>query len=328
MRLLPWGGVTKIEANLFWMQPFVIFRIFHNKILNLISEKFRTAGLEVVNYGLRLKQPVLFISCPDPEYLAFARKHSECLVLYNVHDRFLDSNDKWIAGHWDLLSRANVVLCGSQYLIKEVRAHTNAEVNLFPPAVDEELFNDVVFSQSGVASRPMHCPLIGCVGNLGSQIDWELLLELADGPYQFIFAGPVTAEAEKNPHYGLLRARTNVRFDGFIAHELVPELISKFDVCILPYVLTEYTKGINPLKLFEFLALGKPVVASPIPEMNELGDLVQIAKTKDQWIKALELAVVDSSEVARERRRRFSARYTYKVRLEQLREIIARQDVK
>jgi hypothetical protein len=70
---------------------------------------------------------------------------------------------------------------------------------------------------------------------------------------------------------------------GSVPHLKIPEKIRNFDICIMPYVLDSYTVGVNPLKILEYLALGKPVISSPIPAVKEFPGLVYVATGVGEW---------------------------------------------
>jgi len=79
----------------------------------------------------------------------------------------------------------------------------------------------------------------------------------------------------------------NVHFLGQKRYEELPSYISQFDVCVIPYLLTEYTKNVYPTKINEYLSLGKAVVSTSIPEVEEFNkrndNIIYIAKTKEEF---------------------------------------------
>lgn len=314
---LPFGGLSRMAPRLVWWQPPVLLRRFQNRLIDELSTRVRTLFLNVIRTLLGFKQPVLFISTPDDEYIRFALSHPEMAVIYNVHDRYLiDLSDEWIPAHFKLLRRANAILCTSRFLMDEIRPHAGATpLHYFPHAVDESLFLTPLVMRTEDCLRP----LIGCVGNFGTQINWAMLAELIPkSEFDFVFAGPVTHGAQKDPAYRKLLDMPNARFLGEIPHERVPALIASFDVCILPYVESEYTKGVNPLKLLEFFALGKPVIATPIPELEYHDERIILASTAEEWSRAIADSLTGDSVQTKDARIRFAQANTYALRTNDL----------
>lgn len=119
------------------------------------------------------------------------------------------------------------------------------------------------------------CIKVGYYGALASWVDYEILRNLADdGRMQIILLGALhDGSLEKS---GLLEYE-NVRYFGKKPYERLPGYASAFDVCVIPFVVNEITKAVSPVKLFEYMAMGKPVVTSPLPECRKYG-VVQVAK--------------------------------------------------
>jgi glycosyltransferase involved in cell wall biosynthesis len=117
-------------------------------------------------------------------------------------------------------------------------------------------------------------PIVGMFGLFDRRVDADLLAATAAALPTATFAvlGPVvdrgTGEFDHIP---------NLRFFGAVPYDALPGHVAHFDVCILPYVLDETTRSINPLKLKEYLASGKPVVATPLPEAVRLGEYLILA---------------------------------------------------
>ena len=140
-------------------------------------------------------------------------------------------------------------------------------------------------------------PLLGYSGHISSRLDLPLLREiaLARPNWQFVFAGsedPRGCEEELTA----LKAQPNVHFLGVLPVEDVPHSIAACDVCLIPYRVTDETLSISSLKLFEYLAAGKPVVSARVPAAEEHSAVVRIAEGKaDSWIHGLETALAARS---------------------------------
>ena len=83
------------------------------------------------------------------------------------------------------------------------------------------------------------------------------------------------------------------------------------DVCLMCYEANDYTKYIYPLKLHEYLASGRPAVATPIDSVVEHGDLVALARTDSEWITAIEQALLQQGEAQRRARQERARTYDW-----------------
>lgn len=281
---LKWGGIAKIKENLVWYQPPVLLRRFSNPMLDFFSTILRVMVMRILVFFYFPDKPIFFVTVPCPDVEKIISYYPKSLLIYNVHDRYLDKNDKWISGHAELLKAADVVLVGSNFLFEELAADANGKIFLFPPALDFDLFK----FEEPLFNAKSRCgdnkTIVGCVGNFGSQIDWELINDLTDlMEFEFVFVGPVGRAAKMDSFYSLLENKGNVKFVGEVPHNSIPAYIQSFDICILPYRLNEYSKGINPLKLLEYLACGKVVISSPVHFVRQFEGLVHVASTLSEW---------------------------------------------
>jgi hypothetical protein len=81
-----------------------------------------------------------------------------------------------------------------------------------------------------------------------------------------------------------LRKLANVHFTGRRPYQSLPGYCKKFDIAVLPFIVNELTLAANPLKIREYLAAGLPVVATPLPEVQRLGELVHAATTPEEFL--------------------------------------------
>ncbi len=133
-------------------------------------------------------------------------------------------------------------------------------------------------------------PILGYSGYLKKQLDWQLLLALATRhpEWSFVFVG------EKRPHPEIgelldrMAALPNVHFLGGKPSTELARYAQHFDVCLMPYRMNDYSKYIFPLKLYEYLAGGRPTVSMPIPALASLDNLVSVATGVEEWERTIE----------------------------------------
>ena len=139
-------------------------------------------------------------------------------------------------------------------------------------------------------------PRIGYVGALNEKLDLALLRAVAQArpDWQFLLIGFRTFYAEPEK-LDLVRGLPNVLLPGSVAVEDVPLAIAACDVCILPYERNTWTGNIDSLKLYEYLACGRPVVSTDIPAARVFGELVRIAGEPAGFIAAIEAALAEDT---------------------------------
>ena len=144
----------------------------------------------------------------------------------------------------------------------------------------------------------------------------------AKSAWQFVLIGPVWEGALENRLIAELRALKNISMPGHIPYEQLPTYLYEADALVIPYVLNDATRAVFPLKLFEYLATGKPVVASQLPSLRPYEGAVRLADSKDEWIAALEASLRDPHEME-DQRRRLAKRHTWEGRLRKMEKQIA-----
>jgi glycosyltransferase involved in cell wall biosynthesis len=131
-------------------------------------------------------------------------------------------------------------------------------------------------------------PVIGMFGVIDARLDSGIVAALAKAmpDATIVLLGPVDRDVRD------LTALSNVRLAGAVPYDALPAEAAQFDVCILPYVVDASTTSINPLKLKEYLATGKPVVSTPLPEAERLRPFVRVAAA-DAFVDAVAAALRD-----------------------------------
>ena len=232
-----------------------------------------------------------------------AGRLSEDLVVYYCTDSyaaFPDVDRREVARmDRELTRRADQVFVTSSTLLNEKRC-LNSSVAHSPHGVDVELFRKASGShyQEATGAQNLTHPIIGFFGLIEAWIDLELIAVLAKQrpAWTFLLVGRVAVDL------GQLQELPNVVFAGPQPYETLPHWAQSFDVAIIPYRLTEQVLHANPLKLREYLATGKPIVAVSTPVIEQFAEYVHIALDDEQFLSGIERALTEDSEADRERR--------------------------
>lgn len=209
------------------------------------------------------------------------------------------------------LKAADFVLTNSSYALKYIKKY-NSNSFLAHWSCDVSLFSShkrIIPKEIGKIKKPR----LGLVGHIDHRLDFRLLYDLAvkRSDWNFILVGPVF---DFDPQQGgimdlyqwlsKLKKLPNVYFLGKKQKDEIPDFINSFDVCLILYDTSqEFVKGCNPMKLYEYLAMGKPVVSAPIEAVEAYQPTVKIAKNATDFEETIE-KILKNKDNQQEIRRR------------------------
>jgi len=262
---------------------------------------------------LRVKAPILWLH--SPYHIDLVGKFGEKLVCYYNYDEQADyegnARIKDLIRGLDnqLSSQVDVVFATSRAQWGRRKA-LNPNAYFIPNGVDFELFNRSLIPNLAVPRdiSTIRRPIIGFVGWLGYHIDVKLLHRVAEAysNCSIVLIGPdELSDAEGRQK---LRILPNVFFLGKKDRLELPNYLHLFDVALMPYALSGHIYSAYPLKLHEYLAAGRAIVSTILPEVKPFSHVVRIAETHDEFVHQISEALHDYSpqaiklrvEVARE----------------------------
>ena len=157
------------------------------------------------------------------------------------------------------------------------------------------------------------------------KVDVDLIEYLARmrPEYRFVLIGSL-GEGEGRWEAGGLAARPHVSLQGHRSYAELPRLIHEMDVCIIPSCFNDYTRAMFPMKFFEYLAAGKPVVAIDTGSLTEFGAWCSLCMTAEEFLAAVDAALTQDSDEWKIRRSELAKKYTYERRTAMMLEQIDR----
>lgn len=190
-----------------------------------------------------------------------------------------------------LVRRADTVFAVSEALVRKLTP-LNPRVHHLPNGVDLDLFDSQrVLREPRPADLPSGVRLIGFVGKINRYLDIDLLLKVAEAfPRDMVVVvGSLTTNetAPSGTQMGELRALEslpNVRLLGFRPASAVPAYVQAFDVCLIPYLSDPFNLERDPLKFYEYFAMGKSVVTTAVPVAERYRELCYLARSHPDFI--------------------------------------------
>jgi glycosyltransferase involved in cell wall biosynthesis len=275
-----------------------------------------------------LEPPVLWLY--DPCFAPSIGRSGERLAVYDCVDDYAeqsggDARKHALLSAYDSMaaSRAQLVFATAKGLAERHRKN-NAKTHHVGNVADFHHFAAVVDGSLPVADMgSLERPVIGFAGNfLADKVDFELLEAVAERRpnWTLLLIGP--ARDDTRSALAELAARENVRWLGPVAYDELPRYVAAFDVGTIPYLQNAYTRSCFPLKTYEYLAAGKPVVASGLPELEGMEPHVVVAEGTEAFIDAVEDALLVTSEADVASRQAVAAANTWETRAGRLLELV------
>jgi GT2 family glycosyltransferase/glycosyltransferase involved in cell wall biosynthesis len=274
-------------------------------------------SFRVFQSTVRIYEAVCLVDLPFWTPLAMSlREKYGWKIIYDCMDEhadFSETTDAMLAYEEELTRESDLVLATSHVLLEKARK-LNPHTLYVPNAGDFEHFNVVATqpeASSGVSLRPQ----IGYYGAIADWFDDDLVVQMASArqDWDFILIGNLT-----DPKKLLKFKLPNIKILGEKPYSELPRFLKSFDVCIIPFKKTALTEATNPVKLFEYLSAGKPVVATELNELSYYADQVHLASTLDAWLAGIQHSLDANSAEKIDARIEFARQHSWRERFNQL----------
>ncbi len=281
-RRTPVPGVTVVAPLLL---PFP-----RSRVATLVNERLLLPRLARRIRAPDGKDPVIFTYLPTPTALRLIellRGPRSVIVYYCVADfrELSDQGEAITSSERALVSQADLVFVQGAALARRFEDF-RSRMHEFPAGVNLEVFDPTVHREMHEQVRGLPRPIVGYTGGLHRHVDFALLARLARSIPRgsLVLVGPLQADP------GPLGRERNVHFIGSRELAELPGYVRAFDVGLVPYVRSTYTDTVYPTKLFEYLAMGRPVVATDLPEVRKLRlppSALRVAADAESFITAV-----------------------------------------
>ncbi len=328
-RIIVWRSSFGWNVPLFQRPQHIAKNLANNNCLvfyeiTTVTDKVRTYSklqnnLYLVNFNNTAMKNLLFKALEKvekPKYIQFYS--TDCTISLSELKKYIDNGFKII---YEYIDDINPLLVGTkelpvnlkdkyEYMLKDTK-------NVFVVVTADEIEKDVI-SKRGNENLAFSCngvdydhfnkldpnfkfdenflkiidekkPIIGYYGALATWFDYGMIKYLAKNRpnYNIVLLGiKYDGSFDKEN----LKEYSNIHFLGSKSYDALPNYASHFDVCTIPFLINSITQATSPLKLFEYMALGKPIVTTAMKECKKYKS-VMIANTNDEFVSLIDRAL-------------------------------------
>lgn len=250
----------------------------------------------------------------------------DCVDEYTAFPEFARARG-WIRRRERALCRvADVVSCTAPALYEAKRSLAPGRTHLVHNVGDAEHFERATLASTEVPRELSELPrpiltFIGAVSDYKLNLDWLYALATQRPEYTLLVIGPVGV-ADPGTDVAKLSALPNVKLLGHRSYDSLPGYLKGTDVALIPYRINDYTRAVFPIKFFELMATGKPLVISPLPALEAFWDSVLVAHTAEQFIQQCDAALQEHAAEAQEQRVALARRHSWPARVRQLLDLL------
>lgn len=284
-------GLKKSNAGFWVYSPFSL-PVHHISWAEPFNEMLLINQLRRVERKLRMQNPLIWVVCPTACDIAIKMK--KCQLVYLRTDRYEEypNVDREMIKKYDrrLKAAADLTIFVNRTLYEQERCQCKKTIYL-DHGVDFEVFASAEqdpHKPPDIATIPK--PIVGFFGGIDAYtVDIDFIEKVVDylPGKSFVFVGKASTDCS-----GLM-AKGNVWMLGQKPYKQIPHYGKCFDVAIMPWRQNRWIQACNPIKLKEYLALGKPIVSTPFTELETYQEVMYRAKTPKEFAQCIERALVE-----------------------------------
>ncbi|EJW18351.1 hypothetical protein M5X00_00780 [Paenibacillus alvei] len=251
-----------------------------SKLLNNIEKLINS---NVVSEIYRREYDVIWITSPIMlQFIDLNKIHFSQVIVYDCMDDVISfPQNKAVINYVynlekQLLARADVVFTSSFNLSKKMEERgAEQDIHIINNAMDLKTFSNKMLTTK--ANDPESFFTIVYFGTIGSWIDFDVVVKIGNyfSDIEFLFYGPKEVEVPLHPR---------IQYKGVVKHEDLLKISCKANAFIMPFVVDDLILSVDPVKIYEYIALGKPTIVVEYPETLKFSDFVYLYSTSDDLI--------------------------------------------
>lgn len=311
--------ITPPLLSINFLKEGALYRWLLKKNERIISERIKKV-IKVRNLN-----NIVFINSFNFHYPNVGRMINAQLYAYHCVDPLIVPHDKrhGIISEQKIVEQCDLVICTSKQLLLE-KSRVNQDTYFIPNAADVN--HSAKARQADLPVHPLLAPIskpvVGYFGNIERRIDFVLLEDVTklQPAVSFVFAGPRDDQYIPKSFTEL----PNVYFIGRIPYDEMPSVIKGFEVAMIPFKKDEVSQTIFPLKLFEYLGSGKPVVSTDfnLDLLDFTADTIKYASNAEAFSTEITRALTKDTLELQSKRISIAANNSWDKRLTEFSELL------
>lgn len=310
--------LAKKNFNIFFVSPITSDREYISNIGKNIYEihlKTSTKGNVLRDFHLNSKNREVLIASFNNQLKKYLKKDSYIFVehpvwkdvvfelgkyktvydLMDLYSGFPEARAELVEAEEQLISKSDIVLTTADNLYEYAKG-LNKNVHMIKNGCDFQYFSNPI--KNGLLEGISDKPIIGYFGAINSWFDVESLEYVIkeNKDKYFVFIGSINTNSIRR-----LYKYKNVFFLGEVDYEKLPGYLAYFDICTIPFLLNDLIKNTNPVKFYEYISSGKPVVSVRLPELEQYSEICYLYDTKEEFNDCIEKALIEEKGVEEKR---------------------------
>ncbi len=318
-------GPQQVQKNIWvWSPPTIPLQ--HNPLIRRFNKLLLSIMLKFYMNRRGMKQEILWTYNPLTLHLLHVKDFKK--IIYHCVDDIKAQpcmpGNILERGEQDLAKQSHLVFTTSQKLT-EMQKRWNPNTHYFPNVADFKHFSKARSESTIIPYDLLKIPgpRIGFIGAITDyKMDFRLLRFIAEkrSDWSIVLIGKI-GEGDPWTKSNLLQNVPNIHLMGPRSYDELPGYLKGFDVAILPNMLNTYTESMFPMKFFEYLASGKPVVSVDLPALREYRNVVHIAQTPQDFVTCID-EILKGNTISLAERISVAQMHTYEIRTQKMLQLI------
>ncbi|MDH4029066.1 MAG: glycosyltransferase, partial [Nitrospirota bacterium] len=320
-------GIKEVQKNVWVYSPMVI-PLHTRASIRRTNRKILISSIRHHARHIGFHDPIFWTY--NPLTVDLSGNFNEALAVYFCVDNLAASPSLPAK----LISAAEEKLSGNADLIFTTHQNLQERLSRWNPDNTYYLPNVADFDHFSSAGQPgkipddlsaIPGPRIGFIGAISNyKIDFECISHIAEArkDWHWIMIGQI-GEGQSETSIDLLR-KPNIHFLGTRPYQSLPDYLRGIDVAVLPNRLNDYTASMFPMKFFEYLSAGKPVVSTDLPALRSYSDVCSIAETPEAFTQAI-ARILNGKSPDMNLRLKTARENTWEARMEQTLKILTQK---
>lgn len=256
----------------------------------------------------------IILKVDNPSWTPIIKKNKKYKILYDClddHAALRVKADNVIFTEPDLIKKSDAIVACSPGLVKYIQKQTPLKVILAGNACEYEYFSKKKYKVPEILKKIKH-PILGYCGAISQRFDERYIEMIAKvfPNYSIVLIGRLDKLEVKD----LARKFSNIYLLGEQDYSTLPAFYNHFDVCFSPYIVDSAAKNLDPVKIYEYLATGKPIVISNISGLYHLKNMIYISKNMQDFCQNIRKALVENNSEIIQKRKLYAKNNTWKNR--------------